>query len=586
MPAKNNNIIKYNHGEKSMKLPFVIYADLECLLEKMSTCINNPNESSTTKINKHTPSGYSIFTHCSFDESKNKLNYYRGNDCMKKFSKDLREHASKIIDYEKKKMIPLTTEEKIYHNKQKICYICKKEFNNNEKKNYKVRDHCHYTSKYRGAAHNICNLRYKVPKEIPIVFHNSSIYNYHFIIKELMKKFEGNFECLGENTEKYITFSVPIKKKIENKDLEITYKIKFIDSYRFMSSSLSKLADNLSEGIYNNKCVDCKSNLDYVRITTARPSSLERKNEKLLLKCFNCDSYYKKKFNKDLIKKFKNTYTFCNNDLIIIYINEISLPSKQDFYSNLNMEDISDIDYRHANNVFKVFKLENLGDYHDLYVQSDTLLLADVFNNFRDMCLKEYELDPAHFLSLPGLAWQACLKKTNIELELLTDYDMLLMVEEGIRGGICHSIHRYAKANNKYMNNYNNNEESSYIQFLDANNLYGWEMSKKLPVNGFKWTDNNETAEPSSLERSAKHVINEEFIKNYNENVKKGYILEVDIKYSKKLHDLHSDLPFLPERMEINKCKKLFSNLYNKKKYVVHILKQALNHGLKLKKNP
>ena len=142
------------------------------------------------------------------------------------------------------------------------------------------------------------------------------------------------------------------------------------------------------------------------------------------------------------------------------------------------MEDISDIDYRHANNVFKVFKLENLGDYHDLYVQSDTLLLADVFNNFRDMCIKEYELDPAHFLSLPGLAWQACLKKTNIELELLTDCDMLLMVEEGIRGGICHSIHRYAKANNKYMKNYNNNEESSYIKYLDANNLYGWAMSK------------------------------------------------------------------------------------------------------------
>ena len=153
--------------------------------------------------------------------------------------------------------------------------------------------------------------------------------------------------------------------------------------------------------------------------------------------------------------------------------NETSLPSKEDFYSNLNMEDIDDIDYRHGNNVFKRFKLENLGDYHDLYMQSDTLLLADVFENFRDTCIKEYELDPAHFLSLPGLAWQACLKKTNIELELLTDYDMLLMVEEGIRGGICHSIHRYAEANNKYIKNYNNNEESSYIQYLDDNNLYG-----------------------------------------------------------------------------------------------------------------
>ena len=143
-------------------------------------------------------------------------------------------------------------------------------------------------------------------------------------------------------------------------------------------------------------------------------------------------------------------------------------------------------------------------------------------------------------------------KKTNIKLELLTDYDMLVMVEEGIRGGICHSIHRHARANNKYMKNYDKNKESSYIQYLDANNFYGWAMSQKLLVNGFKWVNYISG-------------INEELIKDYDENNDQGYILEVDVKYPKKLHDLHSDLPFLPKRMKIDKCKKLVCNLPNKK---------------------
>ena len=169
---------------------------------------------------------------------------------------------------------------------------------------------------------------------------------------------------------------------------------------------------------------------------------------------------------------------------------------------------------------------------------------------------------------------ESMFEKTEVKLELLTDNDMLLMVEKGIRGGICHAINRYAKANNKYMKNYDEKEESSYIQYLDANNLYGSAMSQKLPVSGFKW-------EKDMLK------FTEEFIKNYDEDSHKGYILEVDVKYlKKKLHDLHSDLPFSPGRMKIDKCKKLVCNLYNKKKYVVHIrsLKQALNHGLILKK--
>ena len=270
MPNEDNKIIKYNQGEKSIRSPFIIYADLECLLEKIDTCHNNPEKSSTTEISKHALSGYSLFTHCSFDKTKNKLDYYRGNDCMEKFCKDLREHATKIINHEKTEIIPSMRKEEKKHNKQKVCHICKKEFNtdDSDKKHRKVKDHCHCTGKYRGAPHNICNLRYKISKEILIVFHNGSTYDYHFIIKVLAKEFDGNFECLGENTEKYITFSVPIKKKIKNKDkiTKITYKMKFIDSFRFMLTSLSKLVDKLSEGLHKDKCKDCESYLDYMII--------------------------------------------------------------------------------------------------------------------------------------------------------------------------------------------------------------------------------------------------------------------------------------------------------------------------------
>ena len=386
---------------------------------------------------------------------------------------------------------------------------------------------------------------------------------------------------LGKHTEKYITFSVPIKTKINNKNIDITYKIKFIDSFRFMATSLSKLVDNITDNIHNDKCIKCKSNLCFVRAI----------NEKLIFKCIDCEKEYEKEFNKELIERFANTYKFCDNDLDkfimllrkgvypYVYIdewdkfNEKVLPGKESFYSNLTLENISETDYAHANNVFKKFNINNLGEYHDLYVRSDTLLLADIFENFRQSCLENYELDPAHFVSLPGLAWQACLKKTNVELELLTDYDMLLMVEEGIRGGKCHAIQRYAKANNKYMKDYDRKKKSSYIQYLDVNNLYGKAMTEKLPVRGFGWMEDISE-------------IDEDFVKVYNKNDNKGYMLDVDVDYPSKLQNLHSDLPFLPERMVINNTKKSVCNLNDKKNYMVHInvIKQALDHGLKLRK--
>ena len=246
---------------------------------------------------------------------------------------------------------------------------------------------------------------------------------------------------------------------------------------------------------------------------------------------------------------------------------------EESFYSELNKKGITDEDYAHAQKVWNTFNIKNAGEYHDLYVQSDTLLLADVFENFKDKCIEIYELDPAHFLSAPGLAWQTSLKKAEVKLELLTDNDMLLMFEKGIRGGMCQISHHYVKANNKYFKNYDKNTKSSYIEYLDASNLYGWAMCKKLPVRDFKCSDNLS-------------MFTEEFIKNYDENGDKGYILEVDVKYPEKLRSVHSDLPFLPERMKINKCEKLVSNTRNKENHIIQMvsLKQALNQGLLLKR--
>ena len=217
--------------------------------------------------------------------------------------------------------------------------------------------------------------------------------------------------------------------------------------------------------------------------------------------------------------------------------------------------------------------VKNLGEYHDLYVPLDSALLADVLESFRDKCLEIHNLDPAYFLTAPGLAWWACVKKTDIKLELLTDNNMLMIFEKGIRGGMCQASHRYVNANDKYMKNYDKNKESSFLMYVDANNLYGWSMSKKLPVDGFKWVDDLT-------------MVTEDFIKSYDEESDIGYLLTVDVEYPKNLHMLHSDLPFLLDRKKVNNVNKLVCNLNDKENYSVHILtlKQALNHDLKLKR--
>ena len=208
------------------------------------------------------------------------------------------------------------------------------------------------------------------------------------------------------------------------------------------------------------------------------------------------------------------------------------------------MTGVREEDYEHANRVWKEFECKDLGEYHDLHLKTDVILLANVFEAFRKVCLKNYGLDPAHFYTAPGLARKASLKKTRIRLELLLNPDMLLMFERGIRGGITQSVNRWAKANNPYMGSeFDPDEKTNYLQYLDANNLYGWAMSQPLPTGGFRWVD----IKPDKISKLAKRKSKE-------------YLLEVDVRYPKELHDSHNNLPVICEKMKISGVEKLIPN--------------------------
>ena len=433
-------------------------------------------------------------------------------------------------------MKTLTPKEVDRYKRLERCHICFKPFKEDKPK---VRDHCHYTGRYRGPAHTKCNLQYKIPSYIPIVFHNLSGYDAHLFIKELAAYSTDGAKMgvIAKNKEDYISFSIKVEvdKYIDKNGIEKSKEIKlrFIDSFKFMSSILDSLVNNLaSRGSEFFGFEECSKN-----------------QYKLLIK----KGIYPYEYMTDW-DKFKET----------------KFPPREAFYSKLNISDVGNEDYEHSNRVWKEFGLEHLGEYHDLYLKMDVILLANVFEAFRKVFLKNYGLDPAHFYTAPGLAWKACLKKTRIRLNLLLETDMLLMFERGIRGGITQSVNRWAKANNPYMGSeFDPNEKTNYLQYLDANNLHEWAMSQPLPAGGFHWVD----IKPDKISKLAKRKS-------------KGYLLEVDICYPKELHDSHNDLPFMCERMKINGVEKLIPNLYDKKRYVIHIrvLEQALKHGLVLKR--
>ena len=376
----------------------MIYADFESILVPVSGAPNNPEISSTRGINVHQFSGWCMFSKFAYGRGLDCVRQHRGIDCISKFCETIMVEAKRLYESAPKKpMDKLTNEQNLEFITAKECHICFKKFS---PKDRKVRDHCHYTGKYRGAAHSSCNLRYRIPDYIPVVFHNLAGYDAHLFIKQLAKH-TTKMGVIAKNTENYISFSVKVEvdkfidKAGNEKSKEI--ELRFIDSFKFMSSSLDSLVNNLAKGLH-----------EYM-------DSWDRFEDK-------------------------------------------RLPSKDEFYSKLNMSGISEKDYQHACKVWNEFGLKNMGDYHDLYLEADVLLLANLLESFRKVCLDNYGLDPAHFYTAPGLTWKTCLKKTGVNLDLLKDPDMLLMFERGIRveslsrfiNGLLRTIHTWVTNTTHY----------------------------------------------------------------------------------------------------------------------------------------
>ena len=568
MPTPDEKL-KFKHHFKKLRCPFVIYADFECLTEELKQ--PEDDEIKTYKYQEHKPCGFMLNLVNGVDNTNQEF-LYRGDDAVDVFCKKINEIRDEIKEkMQEKKEIEMTDEDRKDFETAAHCSICGDKFKNsykNEKeaeKYKKVRDHCHFTGKYRGCAHSICNLNFcNRYFKIPVFFHNMKNYDGHLIIQNAEKlSNKKKIDVIAQNSEKFLNIgfdSLSVK-----------------DSFSFITASLDKL---VSMTKYDN--TDEKERSKWV-LRENWQSNFRYSSKNDIIKTEKCLDL--------LTEKGVYPYDYMNS---FDKFNDEQLPSKEQFYSRLTEEGITNDDYTKAKQIWKHFDIKNMGEYHDLYLKTDVLLLTDVFENFRDMCLSYYGLDPVYYYTLPNFAFDAMLKLTGMEIDLVYDQEMYEMIEAGLRGGVTQTTCKKVEANNKYMgSDYDKNKASSYINYLDANNLYGLSMIQKLPYRNLKWDDK----------------ITEEDIINYD-NGRTGYILEVDLEYPKELHDLHNDYPLAPEVMNVKanmlsekqveiyklingskepkdeKTKKLILNLNDKSKYVVHIrtLQFYLKHGLKLKK--
>lgn len=440
MPCIEDKFETFKNFKNELKSPFILYADTETLMMKPETSVFD-SDCSTKAHNQHEVHSIGYFFKSENDELRSRYASHRGANCLEWFMDELTDIAIEVFDFldDRKCMVDLSDDEKKSFLQSTNCHICKKSFIDEditEKLGVRVRDHCHLTGAFRGAAHNLCNLQYQITRNIPIVMHNLSGYDSHLLIRKLAceELIPGKITIIPNNAEKYISF---IKTMYDIGQPFREIKFKFIDSLRFMTASLDYLASILPQ----EKKVILKS--ECLKSGYSSDEMINLLNRKGVFPYEYIDSYEK--------------------------LNERMLPSQEDFYSMLTESNVSDEDYIHAQNVWQKFGLQTLGEYSDLYLKTDVLLLADVFENFRSTCHATYALDPAHYFGAPGLSFDAMLKYTNVSIELFTAVDMLMFAERGIRGGVSQINKRYVRANNMYMGDeFDVAKETSYIIYLDG----------------------------------------------------------------------------------------------------------------------
>lgn len=443
MPTRENNYVSFKNFKNQLKVPYIIYADTEALLKEPASTVYSL-DCSTQAHQHHEVHSIGYYFKSENDESKSRYASHRGENCLEWFINELIEIATWVFDIleDKKPMITLTEEEEKSFYESTICHICKRSLINIDdviKFGVPVKDHCHISGQYRGAAHQSCNLQYQISRNIPVIMHNLSGYDSHLLIRKLGSErlIPGEITIIPNNAEKYISFIKTMRGVDMENEYARTIKFKFIDSLCFMKASLDYLAKILPD----------------------------EKKQILKSECIKSD-YCSDEMFALLNRKGVFPYEYIDD---YNKLNEKKLPPIKSFYSSLTESTISDADYIHAQNVWQKFNIRSIGEYSDLYLKTDVLLLADVFENFRSTCIDTYSLDPAHYFGAPGLTFDAMLKYTGVSIELFTDVDMLMFVEGGIRGGVSQINKRYVKANNIYMGDeFDASKETSYIMYLDG----------------------------------------------------------------------------------------------------------------------